>query len=140
MTIQSMNSLMMNALNQNLKTKVVLKLKTRHLGWHAMCFVRIRSFFVRHVFVFKTAVCELYFVKNFVRVTIIKFSSYSCCFAKPKIFVFMFVKKLEQQNFRVLKKMCTDKKVFVFVVQHKRKIFVKKAEMFVFKIFLYLHN
>jgi len=34
-------------------------------GRYVMLFVRIRRFFVRHVFVFKTAVCELYFAKKF---------------------------------------------------------------------------
>jgi len=92
-----------------------------------MLFVRIRKFFVRHAFVFKTAVRELYFAKNFVRETIKKFSSYSCCIAKKCSFsrfvaaknfqnqkssYFVFVKKLEQQNLRVhaLKNKCAQTK------------------------------
>jgi len=101
------------------------------MGRHAVLFVRIRRFFVRHAFVFKNAVRELFLPKSFVRETI-KFSSCSCCLAKighfldsssKKILVFVLLcktknlrirvcKNCKQQNLRVrvLKKMCTDKK------------------------------
>jgi len=51
-----------------------------------------------------------------------KFSS-SCCFAKPKIFIFVFLKKLEKQNLRVsvFKKCACTKNLHVrnFLVSSK---------------------
>jgi len=53
----------------------------------------------------------------------------------------VFVKKLEQQNFHVcvLKKMCTDKNLHVRGSAQTKHL-CKKAEIFVFGIFLYHQN
>jgi len=87
-------------------------------GQDVMFFVQKRRFFVRHAFVFKTAVRELYFSKKFCSVNYNKiffvfvlpckkcsFSRFvqqkiSCpyCFVKPKIIVFVFVKTGNKQR------------------------------------------
>jgi len=61
-----------------------LSLSTANQGWHAMLFVRTQRFFVCHAFVFKTAVLELHFAKNFVWKTIIKFYNNRVLFAASK--------------------------------------------------------
>jgi len=102
-----------------------------------MLFIRIQRFFVRHAFMLKTAVYELYFAKKFCSenynkiffvfmlhckkmlifsIRPIKESLCLCCFAKPTIIVFGFAKKWKQSC------LCSQKnvhkqKIFVFVVQ-----------------------
>jgi len=87
--------------------------------------------------------------KSFFRKTIIKFSSCLYCLAKKCSFS-QFVqqknlrvrvcKNWKQQNPRVcvFKKMCTGKKIFVFVVQRKRKIFAMNLRVRNFLALSYL--